>query len=323
MRWYVNDVSLQGQFAGGSAFEVALRELISVRARIESLRLNLRTTRTLPDRNVGPSLNLRTAVQQSRDRDLRSAVLIWLDRTGPFVEDDQLPETDNYFEHLGHDVTDSGLGEAARRVKAGERVATFSFSGGAKEFETSPLSVDQGLPEERLGKYDVENFWTVQDLEASALSAGPLITSWKLLVESARERFSWLVIPDSVYQNSKLAREPFEVAIRDRALVLFGYLNAYMAGRSPDGVEGPNARSIVQKYFVGDRALFTGESQSNQRDFRNELSFPDPEDSNHLIFAHWHGKISHRFFRLHFEWPVPVRTIGLKVVYLGPKLTRS
>jgi hypothetical protein len=52
------------------------------------------------------------------------------------------------------------------------------------------------------------------------------------------------------------------------------------------------------------------------------MTFPDPEGGAD-IFAHFHGKISHRFFRLHFDWPVPSTATRLKVLYIGPKLTKS
>ena len=323
MRWYVNDVSLQGQFADLPAFEGILRGLIGARARIERLSRDLRTTRTLTERFVSTGMTIREAMGTSRDRDLRRAVLVWLDRTGPYVEDDRQEEADDYFEYADLDITDSGLGEAARRIKAGAQALTFSFEGGTIQFAISPLLVDHGLAEARLGICGVENVWTVDDLTKSAVNEGPPITSWRKLVDAARERFPRLVIPDSVHQNAALAREPFEAIIRDRALTLFGYLNAYMAGRGPDGAEGPAAREVVERFFVGDRALFTAESATNQKDFKTELTFPDPDDSDRVIFAHWHGKISHRFFRMHFEWPVPAGGKKLKIVYLGPKLTKG
>src|SRR5262249_26046695 len=158
---------------------------------------------------------------------------------------------------------------------------------------------------ERLGQYAVSNVWTVGDLCAAATGDEPAIASWRQLVESARLRFSNLTITDDVYENPNLLREPFEGSIRDRTMALLGHLDAYMAGRSPEGVEGPDARKIVDDYFVGDRALFSGESRTNQEAFRSDLTFPDPDNSESKIFAHWHGKISHRYFRLHFEWPVP------------------
>jgi hypothetical protein len=96
-----------------------------------------------------------------------------------------------------------------------------------------------------------------------------------------------------------------------------------MEGREPDGAEGPRARQISDKYFLGERAAFSGESATNQRDFQTELTFKDPENTERTIFAHWHGKISRRFYRLHFEWPITKGMPRLKVLYLGPKITKG
>lgn len=323
MRWYVNDVSLQGQFTEEAAFEGVLVEIIGARARLGALRRNLRTARALPERFAMANTTVRQAIQRSRNRDLRSAVLVWLDRSGPFLDDDRQPEADDYFECSGVYVSESGLGEAARRVKAGESASTFSFVGGLVDFSQSPLVVSHGLAEDRLGTYHVLNFCTVDALIESALNEGPPITTWRELIQSARERFPRLWIPDSVFQNSALSREPFEASIRDRAFDLLSHLDTYMAGRAEDGSEGAAARKIVEDFFTGERALFSGESQTNQNKFRSELTFADPETANLTIFAHWHGKISHRFFRLHFEWPVPKDSVQLKVLYLGPKLTKT
>jgi hypothetical protein len=170
---------------------------------------------------------------------------------------------------------------------------------------------------------DVPNTWTMDSLHQAVVNEGAPIRSWRMLVLSARERFPRLLIPDSVYLNPKLAREPFDSVIRDQALVLLGYLNSYMEGRLPNGAEGPTARTIIDTFFVGDRAPFTGESPTKQRKFRDQLTFRDPENSATPILAHWHGKISHRFFRMHFEWPVPASALKLKILYLGPKITKD
>lgn len=244
-------------------------------------------------------------------------------RQGPFTEDDRLAEVDDYYEYRGVDVTDSGLGEAARRTRTNEHVATFSFIGGILPFQLTPLPVDHGLAEERLGRYEVENFWTVDQLATSAIEHESPATSWKQLVEVARRRYPRLLIPDSLYQDQRLAREPFEAAIRDRTLALLGHLDLYMSDRLPGGQEGERARFVIDTFFTGDRALFTGESESNRRAFAGELTFPDPSAADRTVDAHWHGKISRRHFRLHFEWPVPSGATQLKVVYLGPKLTKT
>lgn len=323
MRWYVNDASLQGQYADAQSFEILIRGIIRLRSALEVMRLRFFTSHTFRDRLVSPTRRVREVVQSSSDADFRRAVLSWLDRNGPFVEGDRLHEGDDYFEYSGLDVTDTGLGEATRRKKANEDAASFSFVGGAIPFDLTPLLVDHGLCDDRLGCYEVDNCWTLEQLEASGIGYERPASSWKELVESARRRFPRLIIPDNIYQDQRLSREPFNAAIRDRALVLLSRLDLYMSDRTAAGAEGEIARSVINNFFTGERALFTGESPSNIRDFAQELTFPDPLNADQAILAHWHGKISHRFFRMHFEWPVPAGRGQLKVLYLGPKLTKG
>lgn len=323
MRWYINDISLQGQFNDVPQFLTLLNELLSCRNRYIGLRTAMHLTRSIADREVAAGQTLRQVLLATNRTELRRTMLLWLDRKGPFIEDDRQPEIDDYFECKGLDVTDSGLGEATRRVRADIAVLTFSFAGGATEFGETPLTVDHGLPEDRLGAYAVSNVWDLPSLGHSASNARPAPASWEQLVATAREDFPRLHIPDMFFSNPALAKEPFEAPICDRALALLKCLNDYMDGRTEGGAEGPASRAIIETFFTGDRALFSGESPTNQATFRAQMTFPDPEDAAKSIFAHWHGKISHRYFRLHFEWPVPPEATRLKVLYLGPKLTKK
>lgn len=323
MRWYINDASLQGQFGELGQFEAIMRSLVRARTSARVLRTELRTTRSFAACRATHDMTVRRVIQCSADVEFKRSALNWFDRTGPFLDDDRAPEADDYFECQNIDVTNGGLGEAARRVKSGDASSAFSFIGGTCDFASSPLIVDHGLIEERLGSYPIVNVWAVDDLVARSLEQRPAPTSWQELVELAREKFARLVIPDSLYTASALAREPFDSIIRDRTITLLSYLNRYMDARGPTGAELPAARSIVDNFFTGARALFSGESPTNQQRYRAELTFPDPEDPDRSIFAHWHGKISHRTFRLHFEWPVSSGATHLKVLYLGPKITKD
>lgn len=320
MRWYLNDASLQGQFADRAEFESVLRRLIAARVRIPKIRQNLRSTRSLQEAMVAPEINVRRALVELRDKDLKAATFSWLDKTGPFVEDDQLEEIDDYFEYRGVEITATGLGEAARRAKAGTECTTYSFVRGEIDYAVTPLEVDHGLQEERYGRYPVTNLWQTDALIDQALAAEAPTKSWRALVEVARQRFPYLEIGE-LNTNPALAREPFEASIRDRSLELMKVLNDYVAGRTEDGAEGVAAREIVQLYFSGDRALFTGESATNQKVFSQDLTFPRIFGGSY--FAHWHGKISHRFFRMHFEWPLEKGRKKIEIFYLGPKLTKS
>lgn len=320
MRWYLNDASLQAQFADPAQFESTLRGLLAARSRVPAIKQNLRSTRSLQHAFAGPGLCVRQFLQRCKDRDLRAATFNWLDRTGPFVDDDRLPENDDYFEYVGLEVTATGLGEAARRTKAGEDCAAYSFEGGPIDFAVNPLDVDHGLQEERYGQYPVCNLWRPDALIEHAIASGPAITSWQALVEIARTRFPHLDVAD-LHANAMLAREPFEASVRDRALALMGLLNAYMVGRRDDGADGPASKEVIDAHFKGERAYFTGESTRNENTFRHEMTFSGSDGRK--IFAPWHGKISHRFFRMHFEWPLAPERRKLPILYLGPKITKG
>lgn len=320
MRWYLNDASLQSQFVDLARFERTLRDLLGARSRIPAIAQNLHTTRSLRQAMAGPGVSVRQFLHACRDKDLRTAAFTWLDRTGPFVDDDRMDEEDDYFEYADAEVTETGLGEAARRIKSGEDCAAYSFEGGATDYAVDPLEIDHGLPEERYGRYTVRNHWRPQGLVDHALASGPPIASWQALVEGARARFRHLEITD-LHANAMLAREPFEASVRDRALALMGMLDEYMAGRGDDGVEGPRSKAVIDAHFKGERAYFTGESATNEQKFRRELTFVAP--GGREMFAPWHGKISHRFFRMHFEWPLPPERRTLAILCLGPKITKS
>ena len=322
MRCYLNDTSLQGQFKDQSTFEKSLREMLDARRSNDQLNRMFFTTRSVGSRIVLGEITFKRAMQTTSDVELKRRVLAWLDKNGPFIEDDSLLEEDNFFECLGENVTDAGLGEAARRIKSGDPATSFSFAGGTPNFAVSPLQVEHGLPEDRLGSYAITNHWSVVDLLGALVDEMALPTTWRMLVEYSRAKFPHLILPNAIFENAQLSREPFNAAIRDRTLVLLGYLNRYVADRNEDGAEGPDARVVLQEVFVGEKAPFTGESPTNRIVFKKEMTFPDP-DGHGEIFAHWHGKINQKVFRLHFEWPIPVKQRRLKVLYLGPKITKG
>lgn len=326
MRWYINDTSLQDQYPIETEFLQALRLLIEARARFSRVREALYATRTLGLAKVTNGRSVSEVVMRSAGRDLRRQILTWVTARGPFVEDDRLAESDDYFECLGVDVTDGGAGEAARRFKAGLSVGLYSFMGGPLNFCINPLPVDHGLDGDRLGRYEIGNWWTVQGLAESVRNSEPTVDSWRRLIEVGRERYEHLLLPDAIHENAKLTAEPFESSIAERALQLLGYLNEYVGSLGEGGTPSARSNEIVRDLFTnasGAEPPFSAESTTNQKTYVEEMTFPDPENPGASIFAHWHGKIRHRFFRMHFEWPMPAGARKLKVLYLGPKLTKG
>jgi hypothetical protein len=80
---------------------------------------------------------------------------------------------------------------------------------------------------------------------------------------------------------------------------------------------------LYNKFFAGQKAPFSDESDANKNDFAQELTFRDPADAGKMLFCSWHGKVKFGSqYRMHFEWPRPAGQFSIKVVYIGPKITK-
>jgi len=321
MKWYLNDSSLQGQFSTEREFVDGIGNLARLKSRLPDVGSQLYCTRNLAMAKVTREASCREAVMQSARVDEKRLILSWIDRSGPFWDEGRTPEDDDYFEFDGMDVTDHGLGEAARSENFGESAGVFSFIGGTINFERTPLVVQHGLPEDPIAHISIPNAWEVSRLEEQIreISAEPV--NWDELFQICRSRFDALIIPDSV--QNRIMRETFYPVVARRTLVLLGILHSIMKGRSTQGELSAYAHSLWQEHSHGKKALFTDETEGNKQKFKNEMTFPDPENSANQLFCSWHGKIKHQQFRIHFEWPVPQGQSRLKILYIGPKISKK
>ena len=195
-------------------------------------------------------------------------------------------------------------------------------TGGVIKYCPVLKSGDRVLREdEPLATCDIENYHDADALLTAGLEAEEPASSWEETIESARRHFPNLVLPDAIYQDARLASEPFDSVIRDQFYRLLQLLDDYMDDRDQNGVAGTRAMEIYSEHFEGERPYFVPESPTNQAKFKKELTFPNPSGGAD-IFAHYHGRISRRTYRFHFEWPVPADERKLKILYLGPKLTK-
>lgn len=319
MRWYINDLSLQGQFKTKEAFLSDLRSVASIRWKFKGEQPQLFCTWRIKERPATAKMNVRQAVQQG-GHDTKKLILSWIEK-GPFIEDDQQEEAENYFEFEGQDVTDSGLGEAARRERAGDSSGVFSFVDGPIDFERTPLAVCHGLPEDSLGTIGVDNIWDVQELE-SRLRENRVARNWAELIAICQERFDHLEISDDILETA-LKRETFRRTVAEDIQRRLDVLQQVMSGRSlSDGKMTDDAQKLWQKHSQGDKAWFTDESDSNKEKFKEKLTFRDPSNPSESLFCPWHGKIKQEDFRIHFQWKVPPGQARLKVLYIGRKITR-
>jgi len=312
----VNDLSLSGQWPSREAFYVELELLLKARQSTQALRDQFYCSSGLGSCNVTPLHTVQHAILNWSDQTSRRAAMAWITH-GPFWDQNRMPEEDDYFEFEHADVTDQGLGEAARRRINHTDASVFSFLGGLERFEVNSLTVDHGIPEEPLGSIIVPNYFdpaVLPDLTRT------LPTTWRELLEGVRDRFPGLVFSvEALLEN--LAGRPFDFVIAKAALEQFQCLQLIVTETAADGSLTASGLQIHNQRFHGKRAWFSTESNQKQNEYVNELTFRDPSEPGKDIFCPWHGKISRETYRIHFEWERPRGQRTIKIVYLGPKIT--
>jgi hypothetical protein len=261
-------------------------------------------------------LNVRDAVRGCGDRTYTGLVLRWIANAGPFWEEDRYPQADDYFQFESEDVTDQGLGEAARRILDSLEARVFSFLDVSNRFARTPLEVIHGLEEAPLGSVRVGNYWLLSEVE-EGINVNPI--SWRSMLEQAVGRFTGLRFSPDLLNH--LDGQPFHSGVVERAFALLGVLQNVVTETRPDQSLTARGLEIWQRFSTGDKAWFTDESEQNKIAFKTDLTFDDVE-SNAKIFCPWHGKIKLNQFRIHFEWPRPAGQPNIKVFYIGPKITK-
>ncbi len=320
MDWYINDLSLSGQFDDSRSFRAELESLLRMRHREPILRDSLYCSRTLYTRQVTTNNSLLQAVLETKDKLFIKQALNWLTNSGPFWENQQQSNKDDYFEYQTYDVTDQGLGEAARRIVAGIIAGVFSFQGSSFAFGQTPLMVRQGLPEAPIDTVKIDNCWTIEQL-VEALRAVKIYNSWQDVHSEISLCFTNLIFSDNVI--APLLSTPFSRQVAKRIFKLLNALNCLVVETNQNGKLSTSGKELYNNHFVGQKAWFTDESKTNKANFKQEMTFFDPEDTNKKIFCTWHGKIKTPQIRIHFEWPPPKGQNNIKVVYIGPKITKD
>ena len=92
-----------------------------------------------------------------------------------------------------------------------------------------------------------------------------------------------------------------------------------LAGTNAKGERTAEGHEIYQRHFAGQRAWFSDSSDTEKRDFQNDLTFLLNDGTS--LLCSWHGKVNYHIpLRIHFSWPVTA-VDPLYIVYVGPKLT--
>ena len=86
MELLLNDLSLHGQFHDLPSFRTAVIQVMLLRNMARRYGRHLHSHRNIPNCRIGPEMSLHEALQRL-PRDEKRSILAWLNRQGPFWED--------------------------------------------------------------------------------------------------------------------------------------------------------------------------------------------------------------------------------------------
>lgn len=308
--WIVNDLSLDGQYPAPADFIKDLIDLLKERRKCENFGHSISCSNKVQYRKVSGQKTMRETVNEMEKRELRFLALRWLTK-GPFWIPP--PESEGIVYLHREDVTDQGLGEAARRTWLGEDARSISFPG-LSDFEIPILNVDclreNGNGEEVVS---VPNVWNLNNLCEG--SQPP--KTWASMVNDASERFSGLDIAcDQIIEE--MSRYPYNTGARNNLMTVLNLLDKLALARQEHGNGSSNVTDWLMTHTTGKKAKFSSEHNDT-----GVFLFKDPKTGNN-IECPWHGKVkSPNQYRVHYEWPMPADQKKIKVLFIGQKLTKK
>ncbi len=317
--FFLNDLSIDGQFSDPGAFILELRRLLDARERSGLVKKSLLCSRLLGDRPATATQTFRAVVQTHSDKDLRQRILRWVGQSGPFWEDEQATVPDDLFYFNEDDVTLQGLGEAARRRILGAKAAVYSLPGSGNGCDADPLLVTHGLLEDKIGEIEVPNHISVESMESAAKEALPTPKNWTELLATVEAAFEAVTLSQDI--AGVLRPHPFSQNVADRVLELVGILDQLVKSRDERRQYTDVSYGLIANFFSGSAARFTDESATNKHKYRAEMTFPDPDAPGSTVFCPFHGKINQPAYRIHIRWPLEAQHDKILIAYIGPKIT--
>ena len=269
-----NDLSIHEQFHGIAAFREAIGRIMALRRIARNFHHELHCHRSTVNRRINSSISVFDAVQ-TFTRDEKRALLSWLTQQGPFWEDVPVHDSNDWLECGDEIVTETAVGEAAYCSTVGidRRLVSLIPS----KWKYSPINVAMLTN----GSTDIEvnNYWSLSELEDALRGAEPPIASWCQLEAVSKARFQRLRF--SVDSFRYLDGQPFVPGASERILSRLGVLDRLMESVDDSGRCTPEGHRLYQDHFTGDKAGFSDSSDTEKREFEKALTFPHPEASGH------------------------------------------
>ncbi len=321
MDFLLNELSFHGQFSSVEEFGQSLECLMIIRESIKRYGKDLYVRFEGSDFQVTRDRTLKNVVQ-SLPRDEKIALMIWLDKSGPFWEYARKHSSDDFFyvdKPQGMEVvTDSAPGEAAYRNLNYTPCGLVSLS--PSDWNSTPIAVLWCLDEES-EEIQVSNHWEIGSVLDALKACPPAWSTWAGLREFCRNRFRRIHVWDNSFDS--ISRYPFSVSVGNQIISRLEVLEKIADSFDDKGRLNREGNELVSQYFHGNNAWFSDSSDSEKQDYKKEMTFKDPKNKASVTYF-WHGKLQSKNdpIRIHFSWPIKSGDT-LSVAYIGPKLTKK
>ncbi|MBK6911281.1 MAG: hypothetical protein IPH10_10175 [bacterium] len=313
----LNDCSIHGQFSSTSDLKEAIDSLMAVRRLAKRFGVELLCHHNLACSQATPSLTLFQAIQ-AFDKDEARAILQWMRIQGPFWEDSRLHDSGEYLACKDDVVTDTAVGESAFCCHRGIERALVSIAPSGWLF--TPVTVEWIRDSHEIEIINVDNYWEIACIQALLHTVSAPPASWEQLEDYCKSRYALLSFSSDAFEP--LARHPFVPGAAGRILSILHVLERLKSCFDENGTRTADGHRIIANHFGGEKHWFSDSSDSEKQEFRQQMTFRHPQDSDSTLFCPWHGKTKSPQFRLHFSWPITFEA-PVYVVYVGPKITKG
>jgi hypothetical protein len=314
-RFLFNDASWHGQCTSADDFRECIRFCMEVHSVLRRYGAGLEVGYNFRRRPVGYVPTVQDALRSLKP-DQRTRLLVWLDKQGPFWDRPARHGAGEYFECQSEIVTETGLAEAAHMSREGESPVAVSFPD--SRFVAPLLDVTWHQGPHGTISISVANAVTTEAVKEVASSCEQDFANYEELIRWAQTECQYLALvrKDILDQMGTT----FIPAVAKRGRELLAALNAIAEALSTNDEEGYTA--LCSEWLTSKRFSDSSQGEKNDKEFATRMRFKHPCTGN-FIWCYWHGKVSSGFYRLHFEWPPPLKTRRLFVAYFGPKLTKT
>lgn len=317
-----NELSLHGQHTTDDDVAAVLQLLLSYRKELFAAEAALFVRRVFTQRPIDVAGTTLDKWLQNRPRQdsLVRALRIWLDKNGPFLDDDLEHNSGATYEcddDTGdtHLITDCAIAEVAERARKDPAAMNAVISLTPSRWQRAGIDVRSDAW--GTGTTAVENIPSREALIALIERARPL-RSWSGLRDRAIARCTNLTFVEGAFDP--LMSEPFNVGAADRLLLRLLVLDVLKSRCTAATLDSEGMR-IRREHFEGDKAWFSDSSEGEKVDFRKELTFKHPIRPGEQLFCPWHGKVKTPQLRIHY-YDRFSETEPLYIVYVGPKITK-